>query len=110
MINKFPFWECLKYPLGFTLMGRVAVDRGTAVEVDAGDRPGAYEDGWGYGKQLQHTNRETTFISCTRAEPFMLSAAEKRFFWLLSQGFTLCCSAASPTQKRILKQDKVNLV
>jgi len=45
MINKFPFWECLKYPLGFTLMGRVAVDRGTAVEVDAGDRPGAYEDG-----------------------------------------------------------------
>lgn len=38
-INEFPFWECLKYSPGLSIM---ALDGGTAVEVDAGNRPEAF--------------------------------------------------------------------
>lgn len=47
-----------------------------------------HEGGWDYGKKLSRLT-EIISISCTRAEPFMLTSAEKSIFLLLSLGFAL---------------------
>lgn len=78
----------------------------TAGEINAGKAGGFQHQPMKVGETMAKncsTLTGTTSTSCTRAEPFMLTSAEKRNFFTLH--WDLQCSAMSPTQK----QDKVDL-